>query len=106
MVRGGKNLRKFYRQGDIAFEEIDEIPEGLIEKGSVLEIHGEKEGHVHKMEGVQILAPPQQRESIPAVIVVEKETEMTHPEHESLKIPPGIYRVTRFKEHQNPRPVD
>jgi hypothetical protein len=99
-------LRKFYRQGDIAFEEIDEIPKGLIVKDSMLEIHGEKEGHVHRMTGIQVLVPPKQKEILPAVIVVEKETEMTHPEHEPLKIPRGIYKVTQFREYQNPRPVD
>ena len=102
-------MRKFYRQGDIAFEELlgkNEIPKGLVPQAIALEIHGEKEGHVHRMTGIQVLVPPKQKEILPAVIVVEEETEMTHPEHEPLKIPPGVFKVTQFREYQNPRPVD
>jgi hypothetical protein len=96
----------FLRQGDICFEKINGIPKGWIEKGNILEIQGEREDHVHRIEGVQVLAQPEQVNPTPAIIVVEREAQMTHPEHEPLRVPPGIYRVTQFREYQNPRPVD
>lgn len=100
-------MGKCYRQGDICFERIDEIPAGLVNKGTALKIEGEKTGHNHLMQGVQVLLPPQQKEIVPAVIVVPEEgAEMTHPEHEKLSLEAGTFRVTRFREHQNLRPVD
>lgn len=97
----------FFRQGDIAFEKIDKIPAGLVQKGTELKIEGEKTGHNHLMQGVQVLLPPRQTEIVPAVIVVPEEgAEMNHPEHEKLSLEAGTFRVTRFREFQNPKPVD
>ena len=100
-------MGKCYRQGDICFERITKIPVGLVNKGTELKIEGEKTGHNHLMRGVQILLPPQQKEIVPVVIVVPEEgAEMTHPEHGKLSLEAGTFRVTRFKEFQNPRYVD
>jgi hypothetical protein len=104
---GGKKLGKCFRQGDICFERLEEIPAGLVQKGTELRIEGEKTGHAHLMQGVQVLLPPRQKEMVPAVIVVPEEgAEIIHPEHGKLSLEAGTFRVTRFREYQNPRPVD
>jgi len=97
---------EFYRQGDIAFERLDKTPKGLKNKGNILEIRGEKEGHVHRISQVQVLVPPEQEEPLPAIIVVKEKAEVTHPEHPILSLPQGKYRVTQFREYQSQRPVD
>ncbi len=100
--------KRFFRQGDIAFEKLDEIPPGLVEKGKTLVITGEREGHAHTIQRLeQVLVPRNQQGLVPAVIVVGEEgTDMTHPDHPTLSLEAGVYRVTQFREHQNPRPVD
>lgn len=95
-----------YRQGDICFEKLDKFPEGVIEKDTMLEIRGEREGHVHRMTGVQILVPPEQEEQLPALVVVSSMAIMVHEEHRPLALPEGMYRVTQFQEYQNPKRVD
>lgn len=98
----------FFRQGDIAFEKIDEIPPGLVQKGTTLVITGEREGHAHRIQKLeQVLVQRNQQGLVPAVIVVGEEgAEMTHPDHPTLNLGPGIFRVTQFREHQNLRPAD
>jgi len=99
--------KRFFRQGDIAFEKLDYIPPGL-EKGKALVITGEREGHAHRIQRLQqLLVQPNQQGLVPAVIVVGEEgAEMTHLDHPTLSLEAGIYRVTQFHEHQNVRPVD
>lgn len=101
--------RKFFRQGDIAFEKLDYVPlEYEKKKGKTLIITGEREGHAHRMKGLeQVLVPREQQGVVPAVIVVGEEgAEMTHPDHPTLSLTAGVYRITQFHEHQNVRPVD
>lgn len=93
-----------YRQGDVCFQKIDELPEGLVEKGTILEIHGE-EGHVHLMDGIQTFMPPGQEEQLP-VIIVTGNALMVHEQHPPLALPKGIYNVTLFQEYENPQRVD
>jgi len=80
--------KAFLRQGDIAFEKLDYIPPGLVEKGKTLVITGEREGHAHTMQRLeQVLVPRNQQGLIPAVIVVGEEgAEMTHPYHPTLTL--------------------
>lgn len=93
-----------YRQGDVCFEKIDELPEGLVEKGTILEIHGE-EGHVHQMDGIQTFMSPEQEGQLP-VIIVTGTASMVHEQHPTLTLLEGMYRVTQFQEHENPQIVD
>lgn len=98
---------KFFRQGDICFEELDEIPEGLVYKGTEVKIRGEQEGHIHQLGGVQVLIPPEQEEQVPVFVVVSASTAvMVHEEHEPLTLPKGVFRVTQFQEYENPQRVD
>lgn len=100
-------MTKYFRQGDICFKRVDKVPEGLERKGTVLEIRGEREGHIHRMNGVQVLVPPEQKEQLPMFIVVATSTAvMVHPEHQPLAIPEGEYEITQFQEYQNPQAVD
>jgi hypothetical protein len=98
----------FLRQGDICLEKIEKMPTGLVAKGTALEIRGEREGHVHQIEGVQVFAPPEQQEQERSVffVAVAVKTVMVHGDHGDLPVPPGTYRVTQFQEYQNPRAVD
>ena len=100
-----------YRQGDVCFQKLDKLPEGLVEKGTILEIHGE-EGHVHLMDGIQTFMPPRQEGQLPViigqlpVIIVTGTASMVHEQHPTLILPEGIFRTTQFQEHENPQRVD
>ena len=93
-----------YRQGDIIITPVPEIPEGLSEvprvKGQVVLAEGEATGHLHAIEAPEVtflaadLADMEGR-----FLAVEAEAALTHPEHDTITLPPGSYKVERQREY-------
>ena len=85
-----------YRQGDLLFVTIDFWPEDSLRVPTNVLGEGEKKGHRHVLEapgelflsggGLVFRAPE------PAVI--------THPEHATLELPSGHYRVLQQREYR------
>jgi hypothetical protein len=90
-----------YRQGEILFFKVKKynnfyynslkpVANGVIREG-------EKEGHEHKVEGGQAeLFMSDNKEE--GVLKVATQTTITHPEHDSIKLPKGDYVVKVQKE--------
>lgn len=105
-----------YRQGDIAFFQIAEIPEGFEETKGPLEIMGESGLHLHRIEGAEVFEPTAEAErlnnggsDIPvAIIRAFEDTPVVHdvqhdsePPHPVLTLPPGIYEVRQARQPNN-----
>lgn len=118
---------KSVRQGDIAFFRIEGVPAGYEKtEKTVLEVHGERGGHIHRVNGVEVYetpgntavaerppADPEAAAMIPvAVIKAFEEKTVTHDvlgdnerPHDDQALPPGTWEVRRARQ-RNHRPVD
>jgi len=102
-----------YRQGDVLIEEIKEIPQRKKTKETLL-IRGEGRNHGHYIKGgdVDVFQSTDQEKNAKGSIVthyldIKSEASLDHllidcgrytSDHESIKIPPGKYRVIRQRE--------
>ena len=90
-------MAKVYRQGDVILRE-RKLPTKSIKVRDKLVIQGET-GKVHEMEvpvfGYRFME----------YVVLEAETPIVHPEHETIYVEPGVYLVTRVRDalEQTPR---
>jgi hypothetical protein len=102
-----------YRQGDVLIERIVHIPitaEKQSESTHIILARGEATGHHHALETVEpvawwktgVISTASQRPatllgelfvSLPSGVVV------THQEHSEIKLPAGVYRITRQREY-------
>ena len=91
-----------YRQGDILIiEALDgTAPEGkpVVKNGKSVLAEGEATGHFHEMtaETTQLYGVDTDERRW---LVVEEETELTHPEHNTINIAPGTYWVVYQREY-------
>lgn len=81
--------RTIVRQGDALFIK-EEIPEGArLEKETGVMVRGET-GNPHKLGGVKVYSSNGQ-----VYLQVEEPRELTHPQHPTMLVPPGSYRVAK-----------
>ena len=114
-----KSFHTQARQGDVFIERVDSLPEDLVpverEGGRVVLAHGEVTGHMHAIiekHVVQFRARDVERDvsgdfrlraggglSLTFMKVEDEPCVLTHDEHESIEIKPGLYRVRRQREY-------
>jgi len=102
-----KTIKNIAAQGDVFLRRVNELPEGLIEaqpeNGKFIIGHSET-GHFHtvKDRGVQRLID-KTNEFISYLKVGEEgavlEHERSFDTHESVKLPPGIYKISNQREY-------
>lgn len=93
-----------YRQGDIFLLPVAEIPAKAkkMTNDRLILAEGESTGHMHEimsksttlyeLSGVDT-------EDLPEIFAeVEKQARLVHPEHDTISIDPGIYKVIRQRE--------
>ena len=116
-----------FRQGDIGFFRIDEVPPGYEKTGTVLEILGESGLHLHRVAGVEVFGTTATAErptetqraedgssidqefGLPvAVIRAFEEATVIHDvqgdnerPHDPLKLEPGIYEVRQARSRRD-----
>lgn len=104
------DLKPFeFRQGDVLMVLVKDLPAGLDEvtprAGRVVLQHGEATGHAHAFydRGVKVFAPKGAAKAArPTYLqVVRKTALLKHEEHETVKLPPGIYRLPTQVEHSD-----
>ena len=102
-----------YRQGDVFIERVEEIPATAQKQETsrrVILAHGEATGHHHVLETADPADWWKQGKisianQIPSTITGElflslpETASVTHPEHATIELPPGKYRVTRQREY-------
>jgi hypothetical protein len=88
-----------YRQGDVLIEQIKNLPKNVkqsTEKRIIL-AYGEVTGHCHEADIETCTAYVNEGGEL--FLDVETETEVTHQEHNTLTLPPGVYRITHQREY-------
>jgi hypothetical protein len=100
------NKKIVYRQGDIILEQINITQHDLDLYGNLvsdrIEIRSEN-GHSHIMRDVKLY-----RHYTGQIVVVEKPTPITHPQHPTLIISPGVYQLRFVRDWllRESRPYD
>lgn len=90
----------FYRTGDISYHPA-ELPKGAekIASKSFVIAEGETTGHLHEVkvkEGtVDILRDSQGK----LFIVIYGKAILTHPEHKTIEVPSGTYKIVNEREY-------
>ena len=87
-----------YRQGDVLI--IRDTPPAKVtwvEQQNYVLAHGEATGHAHVMVGSVEVG--QTADSVDRWLRLSSPATVTHQEHTSVTIPPGIYRVRRQREY-------
>ncbi len=86
-----------FRHGDIYLKKVKDIPKDLKESKITILAEGEATGHMH-----QFLAPVKaytKTEDIDArFLEIVSDVKLTHPEHDTITIAPGKYKVIHEQE--------
>lgn len=95
------------RQGDVFIERIGALPANSKklkrEHGRVILAHGELTGHHHSLvEDHVALYETKEDVGVTFLEVEEAMAELTHQEHATVVLEPGVYRVTRQREYVAP----
>lgn len=92
-----------YRQGDILFVKVDEIPKGAKPKKTDIIVEGEATGHAHRIVNGQILESVERlsyRETqVNMWIIANKAAKVIHEEHGTILLEIGMYMVIRQREY-------
>lgn len=87
-----------YAQGDILLVVIDKAPNALKKQQRVTVAEGEITGHHHVLEateGASVLTDTDAE----FVRIMGASGLLTHPEHDTITLPPGDYQVIRQREY-------
>ncbi len=101
-----KTFNNMAAQGDMLITRVESIPEGLQpmnpEGGNYIVAHSET-GHHHVLPQQDVEVFGAANDPFVLYLVVNNETELKHlrsfDTHESLKVPPGMYRINRQREY-------
>lgn len=92
------------RQGDVLLLPVDDLPDGVEDctpkSGRAVVMEGEATGHAHAFYegGVRLYRAP--KAARPSYLrVVEADALLRHEEHETAKVPPGIYKIPQQSEY-------
>ena len=80
---------KIFRHGDLLIREIWTIPENAVQKSTNIIAEGEKTGHNHTLSGSHQIFETDEAKYIEA----KQELSLEHPEHATISIPKGVYKV-------------
>ncbi|MFW9972561.1 MAG: hypothetical protein ACFFDF_20410 [Candidatus Odinarchaeota archaeon] len=94
-----KNGFKIYRQGDILFRKVEDLPNQLKEKTDNIIAEGEETGHAHALVNGTLF---ELLNSETLYIKSEQKTRIIHEEHLPIKLESGNYQVIRQREYLGP----
>lgn len=100
---------KIYRHGDVLISPVDAIPEDVRKRSDLVLAMGEVTGHAHAVETADFAelyegtsAVSQSARASAEVLflrVVGGPARVVHPEHNTIQLPIGLYRVWRQREY-------
>lgn len=107
------NIKHQYRQGDVLIEQVVKLPATALKQEMsrrVILAHGEATGHQHVLETAdpadwwkqaEISAANEKSSALAGDLFLSLSglASVTHPEHATIELPPGFYRVTRQREY-------
>lgn len=88
--------RYMVRQGDVLLERIAALPEGLNliardSRGRIVVEEGEVTGHYHAIADVNAVLYQAEQTAAQYLEVLDREVSLTHDEHATIMLPPGVY---------------
>lgn len=94
-------LPKTWRQGDVLIQLVEAIPKGLPQKDRTTLLEGETSGHWHELKGGTVLevSPTQENNYNLGYFELTEETELVHPEHDTIVLAPGKYKFFAQREY-------
>lgn len=101
-----------FRQGDILFERIAEVPKGFkydperSASGRIVLAEGEVTGHFHEVleDDSTVVLSATENKAIDELILhvrAPEGVEVKHPEHAAVPLPPGLWKVSRQREYEH-----
>jgi hypothetical protein len=87
-----------FRQGDVLFERIEDLPEETMPMAGDVLFIGEQSGHAHRLESVATAELFEGRAGM--FMRVTAPTAVVHEEHRPILFEPGLYRVWRQREYR------
>lgn len=109
---------KMYRQGDVMFIQVPEIPKNVLEskgQGRCIAAFGEVTGHAHEIHdqtGVTFYTAPHEDTGVDQEVgnpgpfdaatwleVQNVIAEVNHQEHDTVTLDPGKYKIVRQREY-------
>lgn len=101
------------RQGDILLVPVNELPGDLTEvprqNGRIVLAEGEITGHLHAIDAEEAVFLAEDLDSPEGRFLIVEEAEaitkeaagvaLTHPEHDTVTLEPGLYEVRRQREY-------
>lgn len=90
---------KIYRQGDILFKKIQNLPNQLKEKLDKVVAEGEETGHAHVLVNGAVF---ELLNTDNLYIKSDQNTRIVHEEHLPIKLESGNYQVIRQREYLGP----
>jgi hypothetical protein len=92
--------QNMYRQGDLLFVEIKDLPANLKEQPTMVIAEGEVTGHSHRLSEGRVLENKRD-----VFLEVVRAARVVHQEHHTINLPPGRYRVIRQREYTPTAPA-
>ena len=91
---------KTYRQGDVLFKEVKEIPEGGKARKSGRILEGEATGHIHRVAEAQLAEAEVLDCGVGLFMRVTGDSvSIVHEEHNPICLPAGNYEIVRQREY-------
>ncbi len=89
--------KNYYQQGDVIITTIENLPPDLeVFKENIL-AEGEHHNHFHRMQGDNCTVLIDRKTQTRYLRVIEP-SDLTHEEHHTRTVPPGIYRIGIVRE--------
>ena len=99
-----ENKKRLWRQGDILIQECDWFPNKIKRKKGVVLVHGEASGHTHRIADKRTariynsLHKEHEQNGTLFLEVFAEQAEIIHPEHHTIPLTKGFYRIWRQRE--------
>jgi hypothetical protein len=100
--RRNKNMVRIWRQGDVIVREVSEIPEKAVRaEANEIRIASET-GNPHVLKVARVFERKDARGALQPrqqYVVLEEAATMSHPQHASLQLSAGMYRITTVRDY-------
>lgn len=98
-------MNKFeYRQGDVGFLRVEALPDNVKPKrrqrGRIVLAEGEVTGHAHAITDTAVQHFVIEGSPLQWIVVPNVDVEVTHEEHNTVVLPPGVYVVDIQRQYQ------
>lgn len=89
---------RLYQQGDVLIKSVDYVPPDATKDAELILAEGEATGHRHTAAGAGVAVLESRGTRF---LCAPSGAEVMHPEHKTIRIPPGNYRVDRVREYDH-----